>query len=454
LQAAAGQLLKAGLTHPMEGCGGHPNKHHHEDTPMRPRTPVLFFALALTVGACSPLSAADAAGPVGSTGPVGSAAPAAGCWSVTGGAASLSAIASAHPGAWAGQATGHSGGSATRELGTTRSTTCGLPVTAGNRYLLGAWYTANSMISPMVYAYAKARGWWLWYAGAPLSSSSTWARTDVTTPAVPAGVTHLGYALAFPATGRVRLDALAVREADAGRTASAATGAVLFAPTFPAASGLVTNEYAYWNPSHSDAAKSSAWEMTSGSLFSSGGYGYTGRIDGGRPDPQSKAYTDSAVFRLNTRNYSYSDVRVAASVRLAELGSTSRTPEVDWDGVHIWLRYQSQYQLYYASVARRDGRVVIKKKCPGGPSNDGTYYELTKEITGYPIVLNAWRDVAASVRTNADGTVTIVLYLGGKAVVSGTDTGVGCPAITRPGSVGIRGDNARFYINGFTVTSQ
>jgi hypothetical protein len=126
---------------------------------------------------------------------------------------------------------------------------------------------------------------------------------------------------------------------------------------------------------------------------------------------------------------------------------------VAWDGVHLWLRYQSQYSLYYASVARRDGRIVIKKKCAGGVSNNGTYYTLGSEVPGHAAPLGGWTAVAATVRTNANGTVTITAFRDGVQVASGTDTGVGCSAITKPGAVGIRGDNAQFTFSDFHVTT-
>jgi hypothetical protein len=233
----------------------------------------------------------------------------------------------------------------------------------------------------------------------------------------------------------------------------APAAAVLFRPAFSPTSALVTNEYAYWNPTHQNAVRSADWEMTSGSLFSANGVGYSGAIDSGKPDVLSKLHTNSSVFRLGTRVSSYANVSVGFALDIQRLASTAKTPAVAWDGVDIWLRYQSQYNLYYASIARRDGSIVIKKKCPGGPSNDGTYYELSKEIKDYPAPLNQWINVSASVRTNPDGTVTIIAYRNGVAVISGTDTGVGCPAITRAGSVGIRGDNAQFKFNAFTVTT-
>jgi hypothetical protein len=128
------------------------------------------------------------------------------------------------------------------------------------------------------------------------------------------------------------------------------------------------------------------------------------------------------------------------------------TPAVDWDGVHIWLHYVDQYELYYASVNRRDGSVVIKKKCRGGDDNGGTYYELAS-ASGFPVPLGAWQQVGASIQTNADQTVTIKLYREGRQLIEATDTGVGCAAITAPGAVGVRGDNLDFDLDDFTVSA-
>ena len=122
--------------------------------------------------------------------------------------------------------------------------------------------------------------------------------------------------------------------------------------------------------------------------------------------------------------------------------------------MHIFLRYQSEYQLYYASVNRRDGHVVIKKKCSGGPSNGGTYYELGPgEISGHAIPFGTDEPVGASVINNADGSVTLTLSLNGTTIITATDNGVGCAPITAPGKVGIRGDNDNFTVSGFTVTA-
>lgn len=82
------------------------------------------------------------------------------------------------------------------------------------------------------------------------------------------------------------------------------------------------------------------------------------------------------------------------------------SPAVDWDGVHVFLRYQSQYRLDYASVNRRDGTAVTKKKRPGGPSNGGTYYTLGAEVA-HAVPYGRRQDVCATVENEEDSAVSI-----------------------------------------------
>ncbi len=227
----------------------------------------------------------------------------------------------------------------------------------------------------------------------------------------------------------------------------------LFAYRFPATDQLITNEFAYWNPNSPDAARSPAWVVTSGSLFARDGAGWTGPVDRVAPDADSDPHTDSAVFRLITRQSDFGDVHVQFRLSVARVTSTYRTPPVDWDGVHIWVRYQSQYSSYAVSVARRDGVVLIKKKCPGGHTNGGTYHTVSAEESGHAIPLNQWRYVGATVVNNPDGSVRITMLINGHFVVGATDDGVGCAPIRAAGAVGIRGDNAEFSFDRFTVDS-
>ena len=216
--------------------------------------------------------------------------------------------------------------------------------------------------------------------------------------------------------------------------------------------GLVTNEFAYWRPKSRGAVVSPDWELTSGSLFARQGAGWTGVPDDRAPNADSSSGTNSAVFRLTTVRDDFHDVAVDLKLRNDGLGQTASTPAVAWDGIHVFLRYQNQRHLYYASINRRDDKVVIKKKIPGGPSNGGTYYSLTPE-SPYPAPYHEWQAVRATVRDNPDGSVAIALYAGGRLLVSAVDDGsVGGPPIRHPGKVGLRGDNADFSFSGFTVT--
>ncbi len=156
------------------------------------------------------------------------------------------------------------------------------------------------------------------------------------------------------------------------------------------------------------------------------------------------------MFRLTTQRSDFGDVAVSLRLRNDGLSSTASTPPVDWDGIHVFLRYQSEYSLYYASVNRRDGTVVIKKKVPGGSSNGGTYYELTPDLA-HAVPYGQWQDVTATVR-NVPGGVELTLLADGVVLARVTDTGVGGPPITGPGRVGLRGDNVNASFDDFTVT--
>jgi hypothetical protein len=233
-----------------------------------------------------------------------------------------------------------------------------------------------------------------------------------------------------------------------------ASGPVLFQDQFNYPDGLITNEYSHWSSTNPQATLSPIWQMTSGSFFSQNGTGWTGVPDGcSSSSTYSTPCTASDVFRLNTAERDFGNVTVSMDLLNNYLTSSSRTPAVAWDGVHIWLHYQSEYNLYYASFNRRDGQIVIKKKCAGGTENGGTYYELGQgAVSGYPIPFGAWQPVAAQIQDNPGGSVTITMYRSGTKLLSATDTGVGCAPITAPGSVGVRGDNDNFNFDNVRVT--
>jgi hypothetical protein len=232
-----------------------------------------------------------------------------------------------------------------------------------------------------------------------------------------------------------------------------AAGPILFLDSFGYATGLVTNEFAYWNAGNASAKTNASWELTSGSLFAQNGTGWSGAPDDVSPNATSSNGTNSAIFRLNTKRFDFGDVKVSLRLLNNSLTTTGSTPAVDWDGIHIFLRYQSQYNLYYASVNRRDGHVVIKKKCVGGSDNGGTYFELGSELPNHFIPFGSWQNVAASVQNGSGNTVIIKLYREGVELQSVTDSGVGCATIRNAGATGIRGDNDNFLFDDFTVES-
>jgi hypothetical protein len=49
--------------------------------------------------------------------------------------------------------------------------------------------------------------------------------------------------------------------------------------------------------------------------------------------------------------------------------------------------------------------------------------------------------------------VAIAFTRDGAPVAAATDSGLGCPPIRQNGAVGIRGDNDKFSVENFTVTS-
>lgn len=223
-------------------------------------------------------------------------------------------------------------------------------------------------------------------------------------------------------------------------TLAASACQVIMVDTFDRSNGLVTNEVAYWSPSTPGVRTSPTWEMTSGSLFTRGGVAWTGPIDDRTPNATSSNGTNSAIFRLVTRKKTYRNVNVRMALRHERFGSTPSTPPAAWDGAHVFLRYRSETSLYYASINRRDGAVVVKKKVPGGPSGGGTYYTLG-QVKRSPAVAGRWVSYETSVRDQADGSVRITVSIGGRQVLSAVDRGTGGPVISR-GGVGLRGDNA------------
>jgi hypothetical protein len=215
--------------------------------------------------------------------------------------------------------------------------------------------------------------------------------------------------------------------------------------------GLVTNEYAHWNPHAPQAVRSPVWDVTSGSLFVRDGAAWSGVPDDAAPTASSRNGTHSAVFRAVTRRADFGDLAFSFRLRVHGLLRTRTTKAHDWDGVSVLVRYQSEEHLYAVTVLRRDGVVTIKKKVPGGDANGGTYHTLARG--SMRATLGVWREFRVVVHDRADGPVVIELRQGGSSLVA-RDAGAGGSApIRRPGRIGIRGDNAEFEFDDVVVAA-
>jgi hypothetical protein len=237
-----------------------------------------------------------------------------------------------------------------------------------------------------------------------------------------------------------------------GDSPSARAAAPLVADDFSGRDRLVTDEHAYRDRG---VPRSPIWTQTSGSLFVRDQHGWTGEPDGGSRDKRTPHATGSAIFRLVSKRKDVGNAEVTFRLDIVKLVTSVRTPdERNFDGVHVMLRYATPQQLYAASVSRRDGSVLIRKKVPGGPdpANGGTWMDVGERAV-LPIAFGRWRDVAVRVRNQPDGSVTFRVVEDGATVLVARDAGVGgLPPYTAPGRMGFRMDNADVLFDDVRVT--
>ena len=209
-----------------------------------------------------------------------------------------------------------------------------------------------------------------------------------------------------------------------------------FLESFDGPDGLLTNEFAHWNPTRSDIVSSPAWDVTSGSLFVRNGAGWTGVPDRQTSEPRSEQGNGSAVFRaLVTADIA---ANTSVTMRLRVVSYVDDSTSEDWDGAHILLRYEDEARLYTVSVARRDGTLAIKRKLPGGDANEGHY--LTLKTAPSPVQIGQWHTLTTTV-ADVPGGVGINLWIDGNLSISAVDLGQDGGVIYGPGLVGLRGDN-------------
>jgi hypothetical protein len=224
-------------------------------------------------------------------------------------------------------------------------------------------------------------------------------------------------------------------------------------PAFAASRALVANELDV-SSSADRVARSPDWIVTSGSLFSDDGAGWTGLVDGRTPDPRSQTATGSAVFRVVSQPTFLSCV-VELDLRLDDRTTTPRTPPRAYDGVHIFVRYRNPWNLYAVSVARRDGLVVVKRKesrgnAELGPDDNAGYVTLATATAPFPF--HTWHHVAVGV-SDVPGGVRLTLAVDGRTLLDVVDEGLdGGRPLVGPGRIGIRGDNTEFHFRDVVVT--
>lgn len=224
----------------------------------------------------------------------------------------------------------------------------------------------------------------------------------------------------------------------------------LFSDSFTGSDGIITSADAYWKLTDTLLARDLNWEGETGTMF--------------RRSEAARSTTNvTRMFRFWTKRSDFGDVKVEMDLRtLFYHAGDSSMPATDWDGVKLWLRRQVvngsssanvKPALYSAEVNRRQGNVIIQKKC-GGQDNYVVIANTPWSGSPNPAKLGQWEHVGGTVHTNSDGSVTVQVIRDGAVVLSGTDAGAGgCAPITAAGKVGVRGDNAEFDFDNFLVTA-
>ena len=228
-----------------------------------------------------------------------------------------------------------------------------------------------------------------------------------------------------------------------------AVGDALLFDDFTGPDGVITNHYAFWSPDDDSAFRDDVWEMESGCALRRNDTLWTGVPTSNLPNRDCSNGSGSEVFRLWTKR-SFQNVNVTFSLRNNGYVSGAEG-ERTWDGIKVWLRRQGgtgSVGLYTAEVNRRQGNLMIQKKCGGSDE-----YHILEQARpeGAAASIGQWEQVGGSVKNQPDGSVKLTLMRHGQTVLEATDTGVGCAPITNGGRVGIRGDYTNFNADDFLV---
>jgi hypothetical protein len=217
---------------------------------------------------------------------------------------------------------------------------------------------------------------------------------------------------------------------------------LLFADPFDGPDGVITNHYAYYSPDDPEAHRSPDWRVQSGCALRRGNRLWTGIPTENLPNRDCTNGTGSAVFRMWTKRSNFDDVAVSFSLRN---NGYTRTGE-SWDGVKIYLRRHDGDNFYAAEVNRREGNVIVQRKCNGR-------YSLLDGVRGAatPARLGEWEYVAGTAVNLASDEVRIQVVRGDDVVLETVDPAGSCDVLRRPGRIGIRGDRTNFYADSLEV---
>ncbi|HUX91224.1 MAG TPA: Ig-like domain-containing protein [Gallionellaceae bacterium] len=83
---------------------------------------------------------------------------------------------------------------------------CAPAVTPGARYTLSAWYKSTVPSAFVVFYRTSAGAWRYWTASPSVAATTNWTQAVYTTPAIPAGATHLSFGLYLSTVGTLVTD--------------------------------------------------------------------------------------------------------------------------------------------------------------------------------------------------------------------------------------------------------
>jgi peptidoglycan/xylan/chitin deacetylase (PgdA/CDA1 family) len=220
--------------------------------------------------------------------------------------------------------------------------------------------------------------------------------------------------------------------------------------------GILTNEFSYWHPESGCAYTSSSLNVTSGTLFSTQGVGYSGiPTTESQSVCESQVKTNSATFTMTTKQSNFTDVKISLDYKIIS-HTNGGAAFTSYDGLHLLVGYQNQNALYATSLFRWDNETVIKKKIASStiecssPNSMDCYESLGLTTESAQLSsLNQWHH--ADITFLTDGTsVRIVEVIDGQQLLDVTDQGIISKSYPI-GSVGIQANNTEFSFKNFDV---